>query len=52
MSSVSPEIIWPDGFDDRGSFEMPMRGYLSHVFVQAGDVCYPVYFIDPVHHLR
>lgn len=49
MSENYPKIIFPDGFDERDVYEMPLRGCLSHAFVELehGDR-YAVEFIDPV----
>jgi hypothetical protein len=44
-----PNIVFPNDFDERSELEMPMRGYLSHAFVEDKDgTRYSVYFIDPV----
>ena len=44
-----PKIVFPDSFDERSEYEMPLRGCLSHVFVELEDGSrYPVDFIDPV----
>ena len=43
-----PRIIFPDGFDERATFELPLKGWLSvHVELEDG-YRYPVYFSDPV----
>lgn len=49
MSDSSyPKVIYPESFDEQAEFEMPFRGYLSSVLVEAEDGCrYPVYFVDP-----
>jgi hypothetical protein len=47
--SYHPKIIFPDSFDERSRFEMPLRGCLSHVLVELENGSrYSVDFIDPV----
>jgi hypothetical protein len=42
-----PKILFPDYFDARSEFEMPLRGYLDGVLVEALDGSrYSVFFID------
>ena len=44
-----PQILWPEGFDERAEVEAGWRGYLSHARVRLDDGrVFPVYFIDPV----
>ena len=48
-ATTEPVIKFPDGYDSRGEYEAPARGYLSHVIVQLdnGDR-YQMFFYDPV----
>ena len=44
-----PEIQFPEGFDDRWEYEMPMKGYLNNVTVRLDSgSSFRVNFIDPV----
>jgi len=49
MAENYPRIIFPYGFNEIDEYEMPLRGCLSHTFVELenGDR-YPVEFIEPV----
>lgn len=43
-----PQVVFPDGFDERVAFEAPLKGWLSaHVVWADGRRC-AVYFSDPV----
>lgn len=43
-----PQVIFPDGFDERAAFEAPLKGWLhAHVELENGS-CYAVHFSDPV----
>lgn len=49
MSDEYPKLVFEDGLTERETYEMEMRGYLSHVAVQDKDgTVYPVYFMDPI----
>ena len=47
--ATNPVVLFPDGFNDRWEYEMPLKGYLSNVRVQLDDGRhYLVNLIDPV----
>ena len=50
MSEKSyPRIVFPDGFDERAEYEMPLRGCLINAFVELEDgTRYAVELVDPV----
>lgn len=41
-------VIFPEGFDERGAFEMSLKGWLSARVELTDGRHYSVYFIDPV----
>jgi hypothetical protein len=42
-------IHYPDDFDTRDEYEMPLKGYFSGVVVELADgTSYPLFFYDPV----
>jgi hypothetical protein len=44
-----PEVRFPEGFDDRWEYEMPLKGYLNEVTVRIDSgPLYLVNFIDPI----
>jgi hypothetical protein len=44
-----PEVLFPEGFDDRWEYEMPLKGYLNEVTVRIDSgPSYLVNFINPV----
>ncbi len=44
-----PEVVYPDGFDERWEYEMTARGYLGSVTVRTeGGLRFQVNFYDPV----
>jgi hypothetical protein len=48
-TTTFPEIVYPDGFDERRESEMAAKGYLGNVIVRTErDRQYQVNFIDPV----
>jgi hypothetical protein len=43
-----PQVIFPEGFDERAAFETPLKGWLK-AQVELEDGCrYAVYFSDPI----
>jgi hypothetical protein len=43
-----PRVIFPEGFDERATFETPLKGWLK-AQVELEDGCrYAVYFSDPI----
>src|SRR5947209_18541977 len=49
MATSAPVIVFPDGYEERGQYEVPARGYLSDVIVQVEDGSrYQLFFYDPV----
>jgi hypothetical protein len=49
MKTLScPQVIFPEGFDERAAFEAPLKGWLR-ARVESEDGCrYAVYFSDPI----
>ena len=48
-ATSEPVILFPAGYEERGQYEAPARGYLSHVVVQVEDGSrYQLFFYDPV----
>ena len=43
-----PRIIFPEGFDERAAFEIPLKGWLSAQIELADGCRYAVYFSDPI----
>lgn len=43
-----PQIIWPEGFDERAAFEITLKGWLSAQVELEDEDRYTVYFSDPV----
>jgi hypothetical protein len=49
MLKIFPRIIFPEGFNERDHAEMPLRGCLSHAYVELENgEQYAVDFIDPI----
>jgi hypothetical protein len=47
MSSF-PRVVWPQGFEERASFELPFKGWLR-VKVESENGCrFSLYFTDPI----
>lgn len=43
-----PRVVWPEGFDERAAFEMPLKGWSSAQVELANGTRYAVYFSDPI----
>lgn len=43
-----PRVVFPDGFDERAAFEVPLKGWLSARIEAEDGARYAVSFFDPV----